>query len=141
MARVATATDEARREIALRPAAVFALTAIVAAILYAFRLGVPSLAANEAYSAWAAAMPSARAIIAIPTLVDPGRELVHYIALHYFSIFSGLSEAGIRSLSVIFALAALGLVYATAREMFDDGAGAAAAAIWAFNPLAYIYAH
>jgi mannosyltransferase len=118
----------------------FASTLATAAAIYLLRIGKGSLAANETYSAWAAAMPGMGAILAIPTHVDPGRELIYYIALHYYSLLFGLGPTAIRTLSTIFALVSIGLVFALAREMFDDWSALGASALWAFNPVTYIMA-
>ena len=124
----------------LLPSILFAATVVGAAAAYLLRIGDGSLAANESYSAWAAAMPGIGSILAIPTRVDPGREIVFYIALHYYSLLFGLEPAAIRALSTIFALISIGLVFALARELFDEQYALGAAALWAFNPIAYIMA-
>src|SRR5271166_4834948 len=72
-----------RSVIELDPMTVFALTIVAAAVLYFYRLGAASLGASEAYSAWAAAMPSALSIIQIPVSLDPGKQVFYYILLHY----------------------------------------------------------
>lgn len=124
-----------------RAAIVFAATFVGAAVLYCWGLGADSLGASEAYSAWAAAHSSVAAIIAIPVFYDPGKQVLYYILLHFWTMLFGQSEVAVRSLSVLFALAALTLLYAIGREQFDDETAAAAAAIWAFTPAAVVYAH
>ncbi len=122
------------------PSVLFALTMVAAAGVYLWRIGQGSIAANESYSAWAAAMPGVGAILAIPKMVDPGRELVYYIALHYYSMLFGLELPAIRSLSVIFGLVSVALTFVVARELFDEEYAAGAAAVWAFFPFAYLFA-
>ena len=56
---------------------------------YFYRLGAASLGASEAYSAWAAAMPSPTAIFRIPVPLDPGKQVFYYILLHYFTASLG----------------------------------------------------
>src|ERR1700722_15493121 len=58
----ATIESPARREFS-RPLQIFAAIFVVAALVYSFQLGADSLGASEAYSAWAAAKPSAGAIV------------------------------------------------------------------------------
>src|SRR5208282_3179473 len=65
----------------------------------------------------------------------------YYVVLHYYTRIFGLSEISLRSMSVIFSLMTLVLVFALGCEMFDDNTALAAAAIWAFNPLAVVFAH
>src|SRR5262249_49709050 len=109
--------------------------------VYLSRFGHEALGASEAFSAWVAAKPGARAILDIPVLFDPGKQILYYLLLHYFTLLFGLSESALRALSVIFAIASLPLVYAIGRELFDAETGVAAVAIWCFNPLAMIFAN
>src|SRR5579875_2738941 len=110
-------------------------------VTYLSRFGHEPLGASEAFSAWAAAKPSLRAIIAIPVLYDPGKQLLYYIALHYYTGIFGASEMALRSLSLLFAIGSIGLVYIAGRDLFDAETGVAAVAIWCFNPLAMIFAY
>jgi 4-amino-4-deoxy-L-arabinose transferase-like glycosyltransferase len=125
----------------LRPVQVFAAIFVVAALVYSFRLGADALGASEAYSAWQAAKPGVGAIVRTPVLDDPGKQVFYHVVLHYYTLIFGLSEISLRSMSVIFSLITLVLVFALGCEMFDDNTALAAAAIWAFNPLAVVIAH
>jgi 4-amino-4-deoxy-L-arabinose transferase-like glycosyltransferase len=120
---------------------VFAATLAAAAVLYAWRLGADSLGASEAYSAWAASHSSVGAIVGIPVLYDPGKQILYYVLLHFWAMPLGHSEIALRALSVGFAVLAVLLLFAIGREAFDAEAAAAGAAIWAFTPTAVIYAH
>ena len=124
-----------------RPIQIFVAIFVVAAIVYSFRLGTDALGASEAYSAWSAAKPGIGAIIRTPVLHDPGKQIFYYAALHYYSRIFGLSEISLRSMSVIFSLITLALIFALGCEMFDDNTALAASAMWAFNPLAVVFAH
>jgi len=125
---------------AARPVAVFGALVAVATIFYSFHLGRDPLGASEAYSAYAAARPSLGAIIHIPIADDPGKQLLYYLVLHYWTMIFGGSEAALRSLSVICGLGDLAMIFALGRDLFDDAAGTAGAAMWAFNPLAVVFA-
>jgi 4-amino-4-deoxy-L-arabinose transferase-like glycosyltransferase len=115
---------------------------LVSAIAYiAGVVGHHSLATDEAYSAWAASHSSAAAIIRIPVLYDPGKQIFYYLILHYFAWLWGYSEIALRSLSLIFAVGALALIYLMASELFDCETGIAAIALWILNPLAVVFAH
>jgi mannosyltransferase len=129
------ATVTARNAIDLEPTTVFALTMVAAAALYFYRLGAASLGASEAYSAWAAAMPSPLAILHIPVPMDPGKQVFYYILLHYFTSIFGLSESSLRMLSAIFGVATLAILFVLARSMFNDSIAASACVLWAFNPV------
>jgi len=100
-----------RSAIELQPTTVFALTMVAAAALYFYRLGAASLGASEAYSAWAAAMPSVGSIIHIPVPLDPGKQVFYYILLHYVAGIFGLSEAALRMLSAISAVVTLAILF------------------------------
>ena len=136
----ATIESPLRREFS-RPLQIFAAIFVVASVVYSFQLGADSLGASEAYSAWAAAKPGVGAIVRTPILYDPGKQVLYLVVLHYYTQVFGLSEIGLRSMSVIFSLAALALVFALGREMFDESTALAAAAMWAFNPLIVVFAH
>jgi hypothetical protein len=123
-----------------RPFEIFAAIFVAAGFIYSFHLGTDALGASEAYSAWAAAKPVG-AIMRTPVLHDPGKQVFYYVVLHYYTRIFGLSEISLRSLSVIFSLTTLALVFAIGCEMFDDNTALAAAAMWAFNPLAVVFAH
>src|SRR5271169_1772496 len=101
-----------RGAIELAPTTVFALTTVAAAALYLYRLGAGSLGASEAYSAWAAAMPSAASIVHIPVPLDPGKQVFYYILLHYVAGVFGPSEVSLRMLSAISAIATLLILFA-----------------------------
>ena len=116
------------------------MTMVAAAALYFYRLGAASLGASEAYSAWAAAMPSPLAILHIPVPLDPGKQVFYYILLHYFSGIFGLSETSLRMLSAIFAVVTLAILFSLARSMFNDSIAASACVLWAFNPVIMILA-
>ena len=124
-----------------RPVQIFAAIFVAAAIAYSFQLGTDALGASEAYSAWAAAKPSVGEIVRMPVLHDPGKQVFYYSVLHYYTRIFGLTEISLRSMSVIFSLITLGLVFALGREMFDEGTALAASAMWAFNPYAVVFAH
>src|SRR3984957_15100153 len=124
-----------------RPFEIFAAIFVAAGFIYSFHLGTDALGASEAYSAWAAGKPGVGAIVGTPGLLDPGKQVFYYVILHYYTRIFGLSEISLRSLSVIFSLTTLVLVFAIGCEMFDDNTALAAAAIWAFNPLAVVFAH
>ena len=125
----------------MRPTVVFALTIAAAAVVYLFRIGGPALGASEAFSAWAAAMPSAKAIVEIPVPLDPGKQVFYYSLLHYTTAIFGMSETSLRVPSAIFALLSIGVLFLLGRAMFEDDAVAAAASVlWAFNPVIVILA-
>jgi 4-amino-4-deoxy-L-arabinose transferase-like glycosyltransferase len=124
-----------------RPFEIFAAIFVASGFIYSFHLGTDALGASEAYSAWAAAKPNVGAIVRTPVLHDPGKQVFYYVVLHYYTRVFGLSEISLRSLSVVFSLTSLVLIFAIGCEMFDDNTALAAAAMWAFNPLAVVFAH
>ncbi|HSU91982.1 MAG TPA: glycosyltransferase family 39 protein, partial [Sporolactobacillaceae bacterium] len=148
MPRPSSATSESspiaesrRKLFSPAPVQIFIAIFIVAAIVYSFRIGTDALGASECYSAWAAAKPNVAAIVSMPVLHDPGKQVFYYSVLHYYTRIFGMGEISLRSMSVIFSLITLVLVFALGREMFDDGTALAASTIWAFNPYAVVFAH
>jgi len=112
-------------------------------IVYILGIGLRSdhpFSTDEAYSIWAAARAGPAAIIAIPVLWDPGKQIFYYIVLHYFTRLLGDSEIAARSLSLLFALGALWLIYALARDLFNAEIGVVALALWILNPIAVVFA-
>src|SRR5271167_2738709 len=124
-----------------RPLEIFVAIFVAAGFIYSFHLGTDALGASEAFSAWSAAKPGIGAIARTPVLDEPGKFLFYYGALHYYTRIFGLSEASLRSMSVVLSLATLALVFALGCEMFDDNTALTASAMWAFNPLAVVFAH
>jgi hypothetical protein len=124
-----------------RPLKIFTAILVASGIIYSIHLGTDALGASEAYSAWAASKPGIGAIVRTPVLHDPGKQVFYYVVLHYYSRIFGLSEISLRSMSAVFSLTTLVLLYALGCEMFDDNTALAAVAIWAFNPLAVVFAH
>src|SRR5271168_2030194 len=134
--------EPARRELlSRRPMQLFGAVFVAAALVYSYRLGADALGGSEAFSAWSAAKPGIGAIARTPVLDEPGKFLFYYGALHYYTRIFGLSEISLRSMSVVLSLSTLILVYAIGCEMFDDNTALAASAMWAFNPLAVVFAH
>src|SRR5712671_5438722 len=84
---------ESRRKLfSPAPVQIFVAILIVAAIVYSFRIGADALGASECYSAWAAAKPNVGAIVRMPVLHDPGKQVFYYSLLHYYTRIFGLSE-------------------------------------------------
>jgi len=71
---------------------------------------------------------------------DPGKPVLYHLLLHWFCGWFGTSETALRAFSLIFGLASVALVFAYCRELFGPQVAVAAAAMWAFNPLALILA-
>ncbi len=137
----ATSASSTRADSSRRRRLIFAGIVVASAAVYSFRLGTDALGASEAYSAWAAAKPTVGAIFRIPVLHDPGKQVFYYSVLHFFTGIFGLSEIALRSVSVAFAVASVALIFALGRELFDEETALAAATMWAFNPLAVVFAH
>jgi 4-amino-4-deoxy-L-arabinose transferase-like glycosyltransferase len=111
-----------------------------AAAVYSYRLGHEPLGASEAYSALAASQPTVAQVAHSALSLDPGKPVLYHLLLHWFCGWFGMSETSLRALSVCFGIASVWLVFALARELFGFEVGIAAAILWAFNPLAVIFA-
>ncbi len=112
---------------------------IAAAALYSFNLQ-RTLGASEAYSALAALQPTARQVADTALRLDPGKPVLYHLALHWFSRAFGASETSLRAMSVLFGLASVALTYPLADELFGSATALTAVLIWAFNPLAILFA-
>lgn len=134
-----------RRFIAMSPGALARALAPVlllagAGLAYGYHLGREPLAASEAYSALAAAQPTITQVAHSALTLDPCKPVLYHLMLHWFCRWAGLSEAGLRALSVIFGLASVYLVLALGEDLFGFEVGWCAAVLWAFNPLAVVFA-
>ncbi|MGH7812446.1 MAG: glycosyltransferase family 39 protein [Candidatus Binataceae bacterium] len=137
----AKAPDAAPGSLSARPLQLLAIILAAAALIYTHRIASDALNVSEACSAWIASRSSIGAIVKVPLAYGAAGTILYYIGLHCFVAMFGLGEAALRGFSVIFALIALVLIFAIGREMFDDKTALAAAAIWAINPLAVVFAH
>ncbi len=113
---------------------------VAAAALYSVALGRASLGPSEAYSALAASQPAIGAVASNVLSFDPGKPILYHLLLHWFCQLFGYSETSLRALSVFFGLASVALIFAYGAELFDFDIGLGAAALWAFNPLAIVFA-
>jgi Dolichyl-phosphate-mannose-protein mannosyltransferase len=111
-----------------------------AAGAYSFHLGYHSLGPSEAYSALAAMQPTVRMVVQNAMEFDPGKPVLYHLLLHWFCGCFGIRETAVRGFSLFFGLACVPLLFAYGRQLFGAQVGLAAAAIWAFNPLALIFA-
>ncbi len=101
-------------------------------------------AAQKSYwedEAWTATQAlKSPAEIALATARDRHPPLYFLVTGAWGKIF-GVEEVGLRSLSIIFTLASLGLAYWLARRVAGQGAALAALALLAFSPLLLTYGH
>jgi len=111
---------------------------IAAGVIYSLHLG-RALDSSEAYTALAAGQTSYAAVYRSAMRFDPGKPPLYQFMLHLLTVLFADSEAVLRVPSVIFSMATVGLLLALGSEMFEPAVGAAAALIWALNPLAVLY--
>lgn len=112
----------------------------IATSVYSCHLGRDALGASEAYSALAASQPNIREVAESALANDPGKPIFYHLLLHWFTRAFGNSEASLRSLSVLFGVASLGLLLTYGSELFGCGVGLCAGALWAFSPIAVVFA-
>jgi len=92
---------------------------------------------DEAWS-WAASQLTVPEILRLP-LHDP-HPVLYYLLLKFFLLFSPGSEAGLRALSVLASLAALGVIIYAARKWWGLGAACLAACFYALSSFDLYYA-
>ena len=131
-----------RTEISKQRGRALTLVCLLAAsaAAYSYRLGHDPLGASEAYSALAASQPSLWMVGHSALSLDPGKPVLYHLLLHWSCRLTGSSEAGLRALSVVFGVASVWLVFALGHELFSFEIGLSAAILWAFNPLAVVFA-
>jgi 4-amino-4-deoxy-L-arabinose transferase-like glycosyltransferase len=116
---------------------IFALLSAATAV-YGYHLGDQALGPSEAYSALAAAQPTVAKVAHDALQYDPGKTILYHVMLHGFCKLFGLSEAALRCFSLLFGIATLALLFSYGNELFGFEVGFAAAALWAFCPVAVI---
>jgi mannosyltransferase len=99
--------------------------------LRVYDLGVESLWYDETYSVFMSKMSLSGILQAIPG-ADPSPPLYLFI-LHYWMALFGASEVAVRSLSVLFGVLAIPVIYVLGRRLFNEEAGLLAALILAFS--------
>ncbi|MCS7221361.1 MAG: glycosyltransferase family 39 protein [Anaerolineae bacterium] len=114
----------------------FAVLALAAGLRF-YRLGEPSLWADEGNSAAMAARSLAR--IAQDAAADIHPPLYYWL-LHFWSLLFGHSEVALRSLSAIAGVGLVYVIYLIGRRLQSEQMGLAAALVAAINPLQIYYA-
>jgi hypothetical protein len=112
----------------------------VSVMVYSYHLGCKALGPSEAYSALAAAQLTVRAVADNALEFDPGKPVFYHLLLHWFCAWFTFNETALRTFSLIFGAASVVLTFAYGAELFGPQVGLAAAAMWAFNPLAVLFA-
>jgi uncharacterized membrane protein len=112
--------------------------ALLAIVLLGLVLRVYDLAAqsfwwDEAFSATVATQTLPR-IVSLTTAIDVHPPL-YYFLLHYWEGLFGTSDFAIRSLSVIFGVAAIPMIYVLGRRLFDEEVGIISALVLAISSL------
>lgn len=127
-ARLAGALDEVRGRTSR--AGVAALTAVIgAALLRFYRLGSESLWLDEAFT-WSYVTQIYQfweLLFVLPT--EDVHPPLYYVVVDLWVALAGTSEAALRLPSVVFGIAAVGLIYLLGARLFDRWTGAAAAAL------------
>ena len=113
----------ARAEAAL----ILALAIALGGFIRFFHLGVAEITADEATSWATASAPTLAGVILAHHGRNPGTLGLHDLILHLWLLMFGDSEAALRSLSALFGVAAIALVFFVACELLmlpaDDGDG------------------
>ena len=132
---VASEARAARRRQALLSLALLAVLALGAALRF-YRLSAQSLWNDEGTSVALAGRSLAQ--ITFDAAADIHPPFYHYL-LHYWLLIFGNSEAGARSLSALFGLGLILMVYLLGRRLFSPLAGWAAALLIAVSPYQVYY--
>ncbi len=104
----------------LQPALIFAFALAVGAFARFFRLGVSELSGDEVASWMPSAAPTLAKVIALQPRFNPGKLPVHEVLLHGWMALFGEGEFALRSLSAVFGVIAIFLVFLVVRELFAE---------------------
>ena len=108
-----------------------------AAALRAITLGSKGLWLDEAYSVHLAGQSLGGLISQLSLESTPP---LYYLGLHFWMNIFGMGEAAVRTLSLVFSLGTIAVLYALGRKFFGLAAGVAAAVLAAVAPLQVYYA-
>ena len=104
---------------------------LIGAFLRVYDLGTQSIWFDEASSIWASKMSLVQLVHAVATVeFSPP---LYFVILHYWIALFGTSEVAVRSLSVLFGVLAIPVIYVLGRRLFNDEVGLVAALILAFS--------
>jgi len=107
---------------------------ILGFVLRSYNLSYQSIWLDEAFSIYY----SQQELMNIISLRDPSPPL-YYTLLHFWIKFSGISESGVRLLSVIFGTASIFIIYLLGTCILNKEAGIFSAILLAFSPLHIYY--
>lgn len=107
------------------------LIVLVAAVLRIYHLSFKSISIDESIGWLYVIEPIQRVIIMTINDVHPP---LFYILHHFWIKVSGTSEAGLRSISVFFAILSVGAIYHLGKMFFDKKTGLIAAFLLALSP-------
>jgi len=103
---------------------------LVGAFLRLYHLGTQSIWWDEAFSVWISKQSLSQIVQTTATDVHPP---LYYFILHYWIALFGTSEVAVRSLSVLFGVLAVPMIYAVGRQLFNEEAGLLSALILALS--------
>jgi mannosyltransferase len=119
----------ARRRITKYNAALFAIV-LIGLLLRVYNLATQSIWWDEAFSVSISKLSLSQIVQATGTDVHPP---LYYFILHYWIVLFGTSEVAVRSLSVLFGVLAIPMVYVLGRHLFDEEVGLVSAFILAIS--------
>jgi uncharacterized membrane protein len=104
----------------------------VGVILRVYNLGTASIWYDEASSVWIAKMSSLSQVVQTTRSFELSPPL-YFIFLHYWVALFGTSAVAVRSLSVLFGVLAIPVIYVLGRRLFNEEVGLLAALILALS--------
>jgi len=108
---------------------------LLGAALYFWRIGAQGLWYDEAVTALRVTRS-----LAVIWRADPFIGPLHEVLLHFWVLMAGTSEAGLRSLSALFAVASIPLFYVLARRLIAPRAAMVATVLFAVSPFTIFFA-
>ena len=99
------------------------LIILIGAVLRVYDLGAESFWFDEIFTIHFVSLDLPTLIQQLTTEVEMTRHAVYYLSAHFWVLPSGISEVSIRSLSVIFGVLSIGMMYLVGRQLFGENVG------------------
>ena len=105
---------------------------LIGLFLRVYQLGTQSMCYDESSSVWIAKMSFLSQVVQATRSFELSPPL-YFIILHYWIALFGTSEVALRSLSVLFGVLAIPVIYVLGRRLFNEEVGLLAALILALS--------
>ena len=116
------------------------LALVIGACLRFYRLGAYELTVDEAASWYAAAAPTVAYVVRVGFVTNPGKLVLHDLALHFWILAFGDSVISMRTLSAIVGVICILLIFVVACELLEYDRGSSGLPRYESNRIAALSA-